>query len=87
MTLASYKLQNEFVGPLDTYDFHIISGAPKEINGYLALVRAFDALSWVLLFVSVLIMSIALITVNKVHSMWSDISPKETPYQSKNSFS
>ena len=87
MTLASYKLQNEFVGPLDTYDFHIISGAPQEINGYLALVVVFDSFSWLLLLVSVLIVSVALITVNKVHSMWSDLSPKETPYQSKNSFS
>ena len=82
MTLASYKLQNEFVGPLDTYDFHIISGAPQEINGYLALVGVFDTLSWVLMFVSVLIMTIALITVNKLYSTWSDKSKKETPYQS-----
>ena len=82
MTLASYKLQNEFVGPLETYDFHIISSAPQEINGYLALVGIFDPFTWVLLLVSVLMMTIALITVNKLHSTWLDISPKETPYQS-----
>ena len=82
MTLASYKLQNEFVGPLDTHDFHMISSAPQEINGYLALVGVFDSFTWVLLLVSVLMMTIALITVNKLHSTWSDISTKDTPYQS-----
>ena len=82
MTLASYKLQNEFVGPLDTNDFHIISSAPQEINGYLALVGVFDSFTWVFLLVSALMMSIALIIINKLHSTWSDISTKDTPYKS-----
>ena len=70
---------SDYIGPLDTYDYHFISAAPSEISGYLALIRVFDPPSWAWTLASVLSVTIALVTINH----WSNMSPKETAYQRK----
>ena len=70
---------SDFIGPLDTYDYHFISGAPQEVAGWLALITVFDGPTWAWLLASVVSVSIGLILVNR----YSIMSPKETAYESK----
>ena len=85
MTLARWNYGtsefsgSDFIGPLDTYDYHFISAAPRQISGWLALITVFDPPTWAFLFASVVAVSIALISINR----YSIPSPKETPYESK----
>ena len=75
-------LQNDFIGPIGSYDFHIISGAPKERDDYLKLVRPFDYQTWACLMVSLVTVCISLILINKTYAAWSNSPTKETPSQS-----
>ena len=83
MARWNYALANfqgsDFIGPLDTWDYHFISAAPQEISGYQALIKIYDPLTWAFLFLSVVGVSIGLITINH----WSHKSPKERAYESK----
>ena len=73
--------RSDFIGPLDTYDYHFISAAPRRISGWLFLITVFDPPTWAFLFASVVAVSIALISINR----YSIMSPKETAYESKSS--
>ena len=81
---ATSYLQNDFIGPVTTYDFHFLSGAPLPRNNLLTLFRPFDPNVWGFLLASVVAVSISLIFINKMHNAMSNEPVKETPLQSKN---
>ena len=76
-------LENDFMGPVGSYDFHVIYGAPKKINNYLKLVRPFNNQIWASFFVSLVTIYVSLILTNKIYAAWSNSAMIETPYQSK----
>ena len=80
---ATSYLQNDFIGPVTTYDFHFLSGAPLPRNNLLTLFRAFDLYVWGLLVASVVAVCISLIFINNMHNTLSNEPVKETPLQSR----
>ena len=75
-------LGSDFVGHIGQYNLHFLSGAPKVKTSYATLLRPFDPQVWILLFVSIVAVSITLIFINKVYEMMSDDLTRETPFQS-----
>ena len=63
---------NDFIGPVTTYDFPFISGAPLTKNNYLTLFRPYDSYVWGFLIASVVTISLSLILINKIHNKISD---------------
>ena len=59
-----------------------MTGAPKERDDFLKLVRAFDYQTWACLLVSLVTVCISLILINKTYAAWSNSPTKETPSQS-----
>ena len=84
-SLLTYQ-GNDFIGPIKTWDFRMLSASPKTKNNYLTLFRPFDQYVWGLLLVSVIAVSLSLATINKMHSKWSKQALKETPVESINIF-
>ena len=74
-------LRNDYIGPVGSYDFHFISAAPPERKEYLTLTRPFDSITWALIAMSVVGVSITLILIDKVHARWS--KENSTIFQSK----
>ena len=79
--LPRYFIQNDFIGPLDTFDFHFISAAPQEISGYLALIRIFDPTTWAFVFASGVAVVIVLVTTTKMQETWLNTASKESVYE------
>ena len=75
-------LGNDFIGPVISYDFHFLSGAPHTRNNFLTIFRPFDPYVWGFLLASIVVVSISLIYINKVYNSLSSESVKETPFQS-----
>ena len=59
----AYFIHNDFIGPLNTYDIHFLSAAPQEIRGSLGLIRVFDQSTWVILIISVVVVTIVLVII------------------------
>ena len=75
-------LGNDFIGPVGSYEFHFLSGAPHTRNNFLTIIRPFDPYVWGFLLASVVVVSVSLIYINKVYNAMSSESVKETPLQS-----
>ena len=75
---------SDFIGPITTYDFHFLSGAPNIRNSYLTLLRPFDLYVWSCLIASVTAISFLLIIINKIHNKISNQPIKEDTLQSRN---
>ena len=75
-------LGNDFIGPVSSYEFHFLSGAPHTRNNFLTIIRPFDPYVWGFLLASVVVVSVSLIYINKVYNAMSSESVKETPVQS-----
>ena len=60
---------NDFIGPVGSYDLHLISGAPPERSEYLTLTKPFDSFTWVFTLISLVTVSIALICIEKLHGV------------------
>ena len=76
-------LRNDFIGPVGSYDFYFISGAPPERQDYLTFIMPFDFYTWALTIASVTGVSIALIVIDKIDSMWSQEPSKKSIFMSK----
>ena len=74
---SAYFIHNDFIGPLNTYDIHFLSAAPQEIRGSLGLIRVFDQSTWVILIISVVVVTIVLV----IMKHWSKST--DTTYQCK----
>ena len=79
--LPRYFIHNDFIGPLDTFDFHFISAAPQEISGYLALIKIFDPTTWAFVFASGVAVAIVLVTTTKMQETWLNTASKESVYE------
>ena len=75
-------LGNDFIGPVSSYEFHFLSGAPHTRNNFLTIIRPFDPYVWGFLLASVVVVSVSLIYINKVYNAMSSESVEETPLQS-----
>ena len=75
---------SDFLGPITTYDFHFLSGAPNIRNSYLTLLRPFDIYVWLCFIASVTAVSILLIIIDKIHNKISNQPVKEGTLQSIN---
>ena len=62
--MSEFFLQNEFIGPVGTYNFHFISGPPSEkfTNPF----TPFDTYLWGFLLASTVSMSAALVSITKI---------------------
>lgn len=70
------------MGPVGSYDFHVLYGAPNQINDLLKLVKPFNNEIWVFLMVSLVTVCISLILINKTYAIISRSPNTETTYQS-----
>ena len=78
----NFSHRNDFIGPISTYDFHFLSGAPQEKKKSLALIRNCDNYVWTFLLVSIAAVSLVLIFVNKMYATLSKSPLEETSFQS-----
>ena len=76
-------LKNDFIGPIEPFDVHLVSGVPPERNEYLALLRPFDSYTWIFTLVSFMAVCISLILIEKLQTTWSKEYPKDCTFQSK----
>ena len=75
--------KNDYIGPVGSYDFHFISGAPAERNKYLALVRPFDLYTWAFIIASVAAVTVSLIVIEKLQAKWTKQPSNDTVFQCK----
>ena len=76
--------KNDFIGgTVSSYEYHFISGAPPKTKDYLTLIKPFQPHVWGFTLASVVAVFIALIFINKMHAIWSDLPLNESPYESK----
>ena len=81
-TLENFN-QSDFLGPVGSYEFHVMTGAPQERNDFLKIIRPFDNYSWACILVSLVLVYLSLVLTNKVYAAtWSSSDMQETPYQS-----
>ena len=76
-------LQNDFIGPVGSYDLHLISGPPPERSEYLTLTKPFDSFTWIFTMISLVSVSIALIIIEKLHATRSKESGDDTVFHCK----
>ena len=76
-------LKNDYIGPVGTYDFHLLSAAPKVRASYDSIVRPFDSWVWAFTWASTLAVTIALIIINRLYEIWYPETPKESVVESK----
>ena len=76
-------MRNDFIGPVGSYDLHLISGAPPERSEYLTLTKPFDSFTWVFTLISLVTVSIALICIEKLYATWSKESYDDTVFHCK----
>ena len=62
---------------------YFITGAPSERQDYLTFIMPFDFYTWALALASVAGVSIALIVIDKIDSMWSQKPTKKSIFISK----
>ena len=75
--------QSDFLGPVGSYEFHLMTGAPKERNDFLKVIRPFDNYSWACILGALVLVYLSLVFINKIYATtWSGIHMEETPYQS-----
>ena len=78
-----FYLKNNFIGPVSPQDMYFITGAPPERQDYLTIIMPFDFYTWALILASLAGVSIALIVINKLDSMWSQEPTKQSIFMSK----
>ena len=61
---------NDFIGPVGTYDFHFLSGAPKRRSNLLSIIDPFNNAVWVWTWISTIAVTIALLTINVVYAIY-----------------
>ena len=62
---------------------YLITGAPSQRQDYLTFIMPFDFYTWALTLSSVAGVSIALIVINKIDSMWSQEPTNKSIFMSK----
>ena len=80
--LSTYS-GSDFIGPITTYDFHFLSGAPNIRNSYSTLLRPFDLYIWSWFLASVTVISFLLIIIDRIHNKISKQLVKEDTLQCK----
>ena len=68
--LNDFFLNNDFIGPLGTYDFPFLSGAPRERSNYLSIIKPFDNWVWASTWGSTVAVTFALLLINVVYSIF-----------------
>ena len=80
--MSSAYLKNDFIGPVGSYEFHFVSGAPPTRNDNFSLFWPFDQYVWAFLIASAVAVSITLVLINKVHATLLNEPPRDTSFQS-----
>ena len=81
-----HNLKCELIGPVGSYEVHIISGKPRERTSYLRFIMPFDSYTWAFTLTSVVGVSIVLIIIDKIHMTLSLESSKEPIFKSTLNF-
>ena len=58
--------QNDFLGTIGVYEYHIISSVPGTTLNYASIIQPFDATGWSLIAASVISVLALLIVINEV---------------------
>ena len=80
--LLAIRLKIDFIGPIGTFDIHLLSGAPPRTNVYYTLIKPFGPTVWAFILASLVVISIILIFINHVYATWTKEHLKESPFQS-----
>ena len=82
MYLLPIHLKIDFIGPIGTFDTHLLSGAPPRTHVYYTLIKPFGPTVWAFILASLVIVSITLIIINQIYATWTKEHLKESPFQS-----
>ena len=77
-------IKADLIGPIRHWDFYFLTGAPQPTKDYLTLIKPFEPIVWAFVLASVVAVSIALISINKMYATWSNKPLKESAFQSRN---
>ena len=61
---------NDFIGPVGTYDFRFLTGAPKRRSNLLSIINPFNYSVWAWTCGSTVAVTIALLTINVVYAVY-----------------
>ena len=74
---------NDYLRPVEDWNFRFVSAIPEEIQNYLTLITPFDGYLWAFLLASVVAVTITLIIIDTVYASWTNTSKKDIIHQSK----
>ena len=77
-------IKADLIGPIRHWDFYFLTGAPPPTKDYLTLIKPFEPIVWAFVLASVVAVSFALISINKMYATWSNKPLKESAFQSRN---
>ena len=63
---TAVSLQNDYLVPIGTYEFHIISSVPGTTLNYASIIQPFDVTGWALIATAVISVLALLIVINEV---------------------
>ena len=84
LAYSPHLVKADLIGPIRHWDFYFLTGAPQPTKDYLTLIKPFEPIVWAFVLASVVAVSIALISINKMYSTWSNKPLKESAFQSRN---
>ena len=60
-----------------------VSGKSKEVQSSLRLVKSFDKYTWMLMAISVVVVALAIIHIDRMNAYWKNLTTKDILHQSK----
>ena len=75
--------KNDFIGPIGSYNFHFVSGAPPIRNKYITLIIPFDSYTWAFIITSLVGVTVSLLIMDKLQSSWTSQSSNDIVFKCK----
>ena len=60
--------QNDYLGTVGSYDFHILSTPPEKTLNYATMVKPYGAFTWALIGISLLVVMVTFVMIEKLSS-------------------
>ena len=78
MLHPTLNIGNDYIGPVGSFDFYLLSAAPQKTPKYYSFITVFDPSVWAFILASLVSVTIALIAIDNIHGRWSGASSKDT---------
>ena len=73
----------DYLSHLGSWDLYPVSGKSKEVQSSLRLVKSFDKYTWMLMAISVVVVALSIIHIDRMNAYWKNLTTKDILHQSK----